>query len=81
LKGKPHRIGGPAINYKGNQKWYLNGKQHREDGPAVINLDGTEEWYINGKRLSEQEINAIKLNKELEKELYAKDTIKKKTKI
>jgi hypothetical protein len=28
--------------------WHLNGKRHREDGPAVECTDGTREWYLNG---------------------------------
>jgi len=31
-------------------EWYLNGKLHREDGPAVTNSDGYKVWYLNGKR-------------------------------
>lgn len=27
----------------------MNGKVHKEDGPAVIYSDGDTEWYINGK--------------------------------
>ena len=39
------------VNYSdGSQHWYLNGKRHREDGPAIIRADGSEEWYLNGKR-------------------------------
>jgi hypothetical protein len=34
----------------GTQTWWLNGKIHREDGPAVIRPNGTQEWFINGKR-------------------------------
>jgi hypothetical protein len=30
-------------------KWYLNGKLHREDGPAIEYANGTKEWYLNGK--------------------------------
>ena len=30
--------------------WYLNGKRHREDGPAVEFADGDKFWYLNGKR-------------------------------
>jgi len=30
--------------------WYLNGKRHREDGPAREWADGGKEWYLNGKR-------------------------------
>ena len=33
----------------GTKYWYLNGKHHREDGPAVEYADGTKEWYLNGK--------------------------------
>ena len=33
----------------GDQFWYLNGKRHREDGPAVINANGTKAWCLNGK--------------------------------
>jgi len=33
----------------GIQEWWVNGKCHREDGPAVIYSDGTQAWYINGK--------------------------------
>ena len=34
----------------GNAKrWYLNGKRHREDGPAIEYTDGDKHWYKNGK--------------------------------
>jgi hypothetical protein len=33
----------------GNKYWYLDGKYHREDGPAVERTDGGKEWYLNGK--------------------------------
>ena len=29
--------------------WYLDGKRHRTDGPAVEWADGTREWWLNGK--------------------------------
>ena len=35
--------------YDGYKKWYLNGKLHREDGPAIENSNGTKFWYLNGK--------------------------------
>ena len=34
----------------GTKEWWLNGKLHREDGPAVEGADGSKEWYLNGKR-------------------------------
>ena len=36
------------INYRGDKEWYIDGKRHREDGPAYEGSDGTKEWYING---------------------------------
>ena len=33
----------------GTKHWYLNGKLHREDGPAVEYSDGIKHWYLNGK--------------------------------
>jgi len=33
----------------GSKEWRLNGKRHREDGPAVEWSGGAEEWYLNGK--------------------------------
>jgi len=33
----------------GTQDWFLNGKLHRTDGPAVIWTDGAQEWFLNGK--------------------------------
>ena len=34
--------------------WYLNGKRHREDGPAIkytvkVHNNGNKYWYLNGK--------------------------------
>jgi hypothetical protein len=33
----------------GDKFWYLNGKLHREDGPAREYSDGSKYWYLNGK--------------------------------
>ena len=33
----------------GAKFWYLNGKRHREDGPAVEQADGTKSWYLNSE--------------------------------
>jgi hypothetical protein len=38
--------GGPHIDEYGIQRWYLNGKRHREDGPAVECADGDKYWYF-----------------------------------
>ena len=34
----------------GAKYWYLNGKRHREDGPAIERASGSKDWYLNGKR-------------------------------
>ena len=33
----------------GTKDWYLDGKLHREDGPAVEYANGDKEWYLDGK--------------------------------
>jgi len=38
-----------VVNSNGTS-WYLNGKLHREDGPAVEGADGHKAWYLNGER-------------------------------
>jgi len=40
-----------CITYStGDKEWWLNGKLHREDGPAFEGSNGTKEWYLDGKR-------------------------------
>src|ERR1700677_2010702 len=41
--------GEPEIDSVGTKEWYLNGKWHREDGPAIEYTNGDKEWYLNGK--------------------------------
>ena len=33
----------------GSKQWFLNGKRHREDGPAIEWADGSKEWWLHGK--------------------------------
>jgi hypothetical protein len=33
----------------GSKWWYLNGKHHREDGPAIEHTNGSKKWFLNGK--------------------------------
>ena len=35
--------------------WFLEGKFHREDGPAVEHADGEKWWFLNDERLTEKE--------------------------
>ena len=38
-----------VVHSNGTKSWYLNGKLHREDGPAIEWSDGAKSWYLNGK--------------------------------
>ena len=38
------------VSASGNKFWYLNGKWHREDGPALEYANGDKTWYLNDKR-------------------------------
>ena len=42
----------------GKKEWYLNGKLHREDGPAIEFADGNKYWYLNGTRYTEDKWRA-----------------------
>ena len=39
----------------GDKFWYLNGKRHREDGPAVEYANGSKFWYLNDEEVTEEE--------------------------
>jgi hypothetical protein len=38
------------VDIAGTKRWWLNGKLHREDGPAIEYANGTKKWYLNGVR-------------------------------
>jgi len=40
----------------GTKCWYLDGKRHREDGPAIEWADGDKSWYLNGKMVTEEKV-------------------------
>lgn len=42
-----------TIDYYGTKIWKLNGKLHREDGPAIEWADGRKEWWINDTQVDE----------------------------
>ena len=35
------------VDEYGTKRWFLNGKHHREDGPAVECTNGQKEWWLN----------------------------------
>jgi len=36
------------IRPDGTKEWFLNGKYHREDGPAFERPNGEKFWYLHG---------------------------------
>jgi hypothetical protein len=52
-----HRVDGPAIEYingimSGHKQWWVDGRCHRTDGPAVITHEGMKYYWIDDKWLS-----------------------------
>jgi len=43
------------VRGSGTKFWSLNGKLHREDGPAGEYANGTKEWFLNGKKVTQEE--------------------------
>jgi len=39
----------------GTKGWIVNGRNHREDGPAVEYNDGDKYWFLNDKEYSFEE--------------------------
>ena len=39
----------------GTRYWHLNGKLHKEDGPAIEYSDGVRCWYLNNEQLTEDQ--------------------------
>jgi len=37
------------LYFTGKKEWFLNGKLHREDGPAIKYSNGYKEWWLNGE--------------------------------
>ena len=37
------------VSPEGSKYWFLNGKLHREDGPAIEDSNDTKWWYLNGQ--------------------------------
>lgn len=48
--------GGPAIQLNcGSKLYYMHGKPHRTDGPAIECGNGLDMWFLDGVRLSKEE--------------------------
>ena len=47
-----------TVSDNGDTFWRVNGKLHRENGPAIEYASGSKEWWIEGKQLTESEFLA-----------------------
>ena len=43
------------IDLEGNKEWWINGKRHRDDGPAIEYANGDKEWWLNDKKCTEDD--------------------------
>ena len=51
----------PAIEYThGAKEWWLNGKRHRDDGPAKESPNGANEWWIDGEHVTKEEFEIFR---------------------
>jgi hypothetical protein len=62
----------PARIYEnGTKSWWINGKRHRENGPAVIDAYGQMWWFLNDVKIEEKnyedELIKLKLKRLIEK--------------
>jgi len=64
------------VDNEGTKRWYLNGKLHREDGPAVEYANGGKFWYLNGKLVTEQDVLNSSQTIEIEGVKYSLSQIK-----
>ena len=75
-----HRKNNPAIliyshNYISEIQYWMDGKKHREYGPAIICLDKkhqiiSESWYINDKKIIDKELEDLKLLIDRRKKMF-----------
>ena len=47
----PRGFTGIAECENGTKIWFVNGKRHRLNGPAIEHSDGSKTWCINGELL------------------------------
>ena len=60
-----HREDGPAVTWLMDggwcYEWWLHGKRHRLDGPAVESPDGSKSWWVNGERVSREWMSVLRV--------------------
>jgi len=57
LEAAEYKLSGIKCERKdGERVWTLNGKKHRDDGPAVEGFFGHVEYWLNGVQVSKKDI-------------------------
>ena len=54
------------VDSDGTKRWFLKGKLHREDGPAVERSNGSKFWYLHGEEVTWKEVFRQAKNPEIE---------------
>ena len=64
-----HRIDGPAYRDTFRTSWHVDGKLHREDGPAQIWIGSlpSKEYWLCGKHLTKHQFDCITAKRRLKK--------------
>ena len=52
----------------GDDHYYINGKRHREDGPAIVRKSGHTHWFFNDQEMTADEVFS-RLSREKQKEI------------
>ena len=43
----------------GSKEWFMNGNQHRLEGPAFIGCTNKKLWYVDGKEVTEEQCKLL----------------------
>lgn len=68
--GELNNPNGPAVWYTGPDEglieiYFVGGKKHREDGPAVLLKNGYEEFYLDDKNLTKQDFDNMQAHRKV----------------
>jgi len=44
-----------TVGVDGTKRWWVNGQQHRTDGPAAEYVNGYYYWWLNGREYTLEE--------------------------
>jgi hypothetical protein len=55
----PQNYTGIVVYSDGAKVWYLNGRLHREDGPAIVRSDGAKYWWLNNGKCHREDGPAV----------------------